>query len=125
MGSAQKKRALIQILQRDGFTGALTGDVHFTTLGTLQCPERDFQVIYFEWYGPAHPGSHRAQYRLRFVEGRNRYIGSYIITNRPKSLIHNSILLDFDDASGVITCDEIGPDKSVQLQDGGSLNFEK
>ena len=125
MASGQSKHALIQILKRGGCSGALTGDIHFTTLGALHCPESNFRVIYFEWYGPAHPSSHRAQYRLLFLEGGNRYLGSYIITNKPKLISHNSILSAYDDPSGVITCAEIGPDKSVEFRDGGSQNFEK
>ena len=125
VASTQSKRALIRILQQQGFTGALTGDIHFTTLGTLHCPSTDLQVIYFEWYGPVNPGSHRAQYRILFLEGGNRYLGSYLISDRPKSISHNSILFDYDKNSGdVITCGDIGPGKSVQL-DGALPSFDK
>jgi hypothetical protein len=125
MARAQNKRAMIRILQEGGFSGALTGDIHFTPIGTLHCSESDFQVIYFEWYGPAHPSSHRAQYRLLFLAGGNRYVGSYVITDKPRSIRRNSILLDYDNTPGTITCTEIGPGKSVEFDDGGALNFEK
>jgi hypothetical protein len=125
MAGTQSKGALIQILQQQGFTGALTGDIHFTTLGSLHCPGSDFQVVYFEWYGPANPGSHRAQYRILFLEGGKHYVGSYVIADRPVSMRNNSILFGYDKVSGnAITCAEIGPGESVQL-DGGRLSFFK
>ena len=123
--SAQSKRALIHILRGQGFTGALTGDIHFTRLGTLRCPKNEYRVIYFEWYGPAHPGSHRAQYRLLFLDGGNRYEGSYVISDKPVSTGHDSILFGYDKAAGnVITCSEIGLGESVQL-DGSWIPFAK
>lgn len=122
---AQSKAELVRILRQQGFTGALTGDIHFTPLGTLNCAESNFRVVYFEWSGPAHPGSHRAQYRVIFLEGGNRYVGSYAITDRPVSVSHNSVLFSYDQTSGnAITCAEIGPEKHVLL-DGGWESFFK
>ncbi len=124
--STQNRRALIRILQHQGFTGALSGDIHFTTVGNLHCPASNFQVVYFEWYGPAHPSSHRAQYRILFLEDGNRYVGSYIAMGGPVSISNNSVLFTYDESStNVITCAAFGPDESIQLQDGGSLSLEK
>jgi hypothetical protein len=125
MATAQKNRALVRMLQEQGFTGALRGDIHFTTLGTLRCAKSNFRVVYFEWYGPAHPGSHRAQYRLLFLEGGDRYVGSYVIRDKPVLNRSDSVLFGYDNASGnVIKCSEIGSGKSVQL-DGDWVLFEK
>jgi hypothetical protein len=122
---AQSNAELIRILRQQGFTGALAGDIHFTPLGILKCAESNFRVIYFERYGPAHPGSHRAQYRVIFLEAGNRYVGSYVITDRPLSVSHNSVLFSYDQTSGnAITCAEIGPEKHVVL-DGGWESFFK
>jgi hypothetical protein len=123
--SAQSKSALIRILREQGFTGALSGDIHFTPLGTLHCPASEYRVIYFEWYGPANPGSHRAQYRLLFLEGGKRYVGSYVIRDKPVSVGQGTILFGYDKASGnVIGCSDIGTGESAQL-DGGGATFEK
>jgi hypothetical protein len=126
MARAQSKSALVQILRQQGFSGALTGDFHFAPLGTLHCAESNLRVVYFEWYGPAHPGSHRAQYRVIFLEGGNRYVGSLVIGGDiPVSVKHNLVLFDYDQASGnAITCAEIGPGKQVLL-DGGWETFFK
>jgi hypothetical protein len=86
LARAQSKPALVPILRQQGFTGSLTGDIHFTELGPLHCAESNFRVVYFEWYGPANPGSHRAQYRILFLEGGDRYVGSYVIRDRPASM---------------------------------------
>ena len=124
--STQSKRALIRTLQQQGFTGALSGDIHFTTIGTLHCPSSDFQVIYFEWYGPAHPSSHRAQYRILFLDGERRYLGSFIVMGGPVSIRKNSVSFTYDESSdNVITCSALEPGGSVELQDGGSLTLEK
>lgn len=126
MARAQCKSALIRILREQGFTGALTGDIHFTSLGSLHCAEGNFQVVRFEWYGPAHPGSHRAAYRVIFLEGRNRYVGSLDIEgDTAVSVKQNSVRFNYDYASGnAIACAEIGPGKQVLL-DGGSESFYK
>jgi hypothetical protein len=125
MARAQSKHALVRILRQQGFTGALTGDIHFIALGTLHCTESNFEVVYFEWYGPANPGSHRAQYRMIFLEGGNRYVGSYVIRDRPVSMRDDSILFGYGQPSGnVITCAEIGAEKHVLL-DGGWEPFQK
>ena len=124
--STQSKRELIRTLQQQGFTGALSGDIHFTTVGNLRCPSGNFQVIYFEWYGPAHPGSHRAQYRILFLEGGRRYMGSYIVMGGPVSIRNNSVLFTYDESSeNVITCSAIGTGESVELKEGGSLTMGK
>jgi hypothetical protein len=125
LARAQSKPALVQILRQQGFTGALTGDIHFTALGPLHCAESNFRVVYFEWYGPANPGSRRAQYRIIFLEDGNRYLGSYVIRDSPVSMRHDSILFGNDQTSGsVITCAEIGPEKHVVL-DGDWEPFQK
>lgn len=124
--STQSKRTLVQILQQQGFTGALSGDIHFTTVGTLHCPSSNFQVIYFEWYGSAHPSAHRAQYRILILEGGRRYVGSYIVTGGPVAIRNNSVLFTYDQSSdNVITCSAFGTGASVELKEGGSLTIEK
>jgi len=124
--STQSKRELIRILQQQGFTGALSGDIHFTTVGTLHCPSSNFQVIYFEWYGPAHPSSHRAQYRILFLEGGRRYVGSYIVMGGPVSIRKNSVLFTYEEfPDNVITCSALGTGEPVELKEGGSLTIEK
>jgi hypothetical protein len=124
--STHSKRALIRILREQGFRGALTGDIHFTTVGTLRCTEGEFRVIYFEWYGPANPGSHRAQYRLLFLKGGNQYVGSYVISGGRVLIRHDSVLFSYDDVTGnVVTCSEIGEGEPAQLNDGGLIPFEK
>ena len=125
VASTQSKRALIRTLQSQGFTGALTGDIHFTTLGNLHCSKTQFRVIYFEWYGPANPGSHRAQYRLLFLEGGSQYVGSYAITNKPLSVRDDAILFGFaNDAGNAITCADVEQRKAVLL-DGDLQSFFK
>lgn len=123
---AQSRRELIRILQEQGFKGALSGDIHFTTVGTLHCPSNNFRVIHFEWFGPAHPGSHRAQYRLLFLQDGRRYVGSFVVMGGPVSIRNNSVRFTYDESSdNVITCSALGPDGSVELQDGGSLTLER
>jgi|ERR1700722_19340805 hypothetical protein len=114
---AQSKPALVRILREQGFSGALTGDIHFTPLGALYCAKSSFQVIHFEWYGPANPGSHRAQYRIIFLENGNRYVGSLIVEgDTPVSVKHNSVRFGYDQTSGnTMTCADIGSTKKVLL----------
>jgi arylsulfatase A-like enzyme len=126
MARAQSKPALAQILREQGFSGALTGDIHFTPLGTLHCAKSSFQVVRFEWYGPANPGSHRAQYRIIFLEGGNHYVGSLIVEgDRPVSVKHNSVQFGYDQTSGdTMTCADIGPEKKVLLDGGWESIFK-
>ena len=123
--STHRKRDLIRILQQQGFSGALTGDIHFTPLGTLHCRSRDLQAIYFEWYGPAQPSSHRAHYRVLLLDDRDRYLGSYVVQGRPKSVGRGSIVLDHYDAPVRIPCDQIVLGETVELPDGGELKLER
>jgi hypothetical protein len=126
MAGAQNKSALIRTLREQGFTGALTGDIHFTPLGNLHCAEGNFHVIHFEWFGPAHPGSHRAAYRIIFLEGGNRYVGSLDIEgDTVVSVKHNSVRFGYDHASeNAVACAKTGPEIQVLL-DGGSETFYK
>ena len=122
----QSKRELIRMLQQQGFKGALSGDIHFTTIGTLHCPSSNFQVIHFEWFGPAHPSAHRAQYRILFLQEGRRYVGSFVVMGGPVSIRNNSVRFTYDESSdNAITCSALRPDGAVDLQDGGSLTLEK
>src|ERR1039458_1811378 len=49
--------ALKRLLAKGGFSGELNGKVRLTQLGTIQCGQTGYAVIYYEWEESNPPGA--------------------------------------------------------------------
>jgi hypothetical protein len=116
-------RHLKNILQKQGFTGALEGKVHFSRLGNLKCNSETYEVIYHEWEQSHPAGARHAAYRVLFIDKQNQYIGSYRVPERPLSVTLQKIRFNFSEKQGnTIRCDSEGlPDEVILDGEGSSL----
>jgi hypothetical protein len=121
-----KQLPLRTLLKRQGFTGTFQPDVEFTPLGRLQCQSKTLRVIYYVWTD-AHPISRlaiHAQQRLILIDG-NRYVGSYVLDDRPIAVRDNKILFGPMKYSGdEISCGVDGLPKTVVVN-GHLLELDK
>jgi|ERR1017187_6126952 hypothetical protein len=109
--------ALKRLLAKGGFSGELNGKVRLTQLGTIQCGQTGYAVIYYEWEESNPPGAaiHATQ-RVLFLGGDRHYVGSYSVDDRPLKIAPASILFDYLQALGnVIKCSRTQLPKTVLL----------
>jgi hypothetical protein len=118
-------RHLKNILQQQGFTGALQGKIHFTRIGRLQCNAETYDVIYHEWEQSHPAGARHAAYRVLFIDKQDRYIGSYRVPERPISVTPQRILFNLPEKQGnTLRCDRDGLPAEVILGDETSPLFK-
>ena len=120
-----RKHQLIRTLADQGFSGSLAGKISLSELGHLNCGVNAYRTVFYEWEEINPPGKaiHSAQ-RLIFLAG-TRYVGSYVIEDRPVQITSASILFGYKENLGhAIVCDDIGPGKEVLL-DGELHSFSK
>ena len=101
------RHELLKILAHQGFSGALTGDIHLTPLGSLQCRARSYQAFFFQWYDihPAGKAIH-AQSRIVMLDEHRQYLGSYVVDDKPVKVTPGSILFPYTEELGsAISCD--------------------
>jgi hypothetical protein len=109
-------KALKGLLQEQGFTGQLTGEITFTHLGGIGCSGKHLQVYYYEWEESNPPGRaiHQSK-RIIFVD-KKRYLGSYIVEDRPTKIGSDSLRFDYTENLGnEFKCDRDGLPNSVLL----------
>lgn len=117
---------LKRLLKKQGFDGALTGDVTFTYLGDIACGKEEYHAYYFVWTQTRPRGvDPHGQQRIVLVGSSERYAGSYVIADPPTSIEHNSILFPYDTKDGnEIRCDADGLPRQAHL-DGDFIPIEK
>ena len=92
---------LKSILGKQGFTGMLNSEAHFSELGILACGSKQYEVFYYEWYETHPPGrAIHAQYRIVFIENDSTYIGSYVVQDRPKIISRDAVEFDCAESDG-------------------------
>jgi hypothetical protein len=92
---------LKHLLAKQGFSGLLTGDIRLSELGNLACNGKTYRVVYYEWY-ESHPRGEaiHASFRLLLLDGGTRYVGSYIVEDRPTKVTPISIVFDYPRQAG-------------------------
>jgi hypothetical protein len=116
--AAQKlsDKALKSLLREQGFTGELTGKISFIRLGKIGCGAQDLHTFYYSWLESNSPGLaiHQSQ-RIIFVE-KGRYLGSYIVEDRPSNISTDALRFNYPEKLGnEIKCDQEGLPKSLVL----------
>jgi hypothetical protein len=119
-------RHLKGILERQGFTGALQGKIHFSRIGRLKCGTETYDVIYHEWEQSNPPGARHAAYRILFIDKRDHYIGSYRVPEHPLSIAGQRVIrFNFPEQQGnTIICDTEGLPADIILNGEGSRLFK-
>jgi len=117
---------LKSILAKQGFSGTVRGDVHFSNFGILPCGSNRYQVFYYEWYESHPPGlAIHAQYRVLFIRNDNSYVGSYVVQDRPMRISGNSLIFEYPGNLGNrIQCDADGLPANILLNDEGGTLFK-
>ncbi|HEX8813481.1 MAG TPA: hypothetical protein VF742_15945 [Terracidiphilus sp.] len=117
---------LKKTLAEQGFSGMITGKVHFTRLGDLACNAQKFHAFYYEWEESNPPGKAiHFQARVLLINMRGDYAGSYVIEDRPVRITHNALVFPYEERLGnKIQCDADGWPESVTLNDQGSTFFK-
>lgn len=117
---------LKKTLASQGFSGQLTGKVHFTLLGDLACNTQKFRAFYYEWEESNPPGKAiHAQYRVLLIDMRGNYTGSYVVEDRPVRVTPNALVFPYEERLGnKIQCDADGWPESVILNDQGGTLFK-
>jgi hypothetical protein len=129
VASSQKldTHSLMDILSKQGFTGQLHGNVKvkFARLGVIKCNAKMLQVYYYTGEETNPPGRaiHFSQ-RLIFIQNR-RYIGQYVIADRPNLFKQQSLRFPYSKNGGdTLQCDQAGLPESVHL-DGQVILLER
>lgn len=117
---------LKRILRKQGFDGALTGDVTFTYLGHIRCEKNEYHAYYFVWTQTRLRGvDPHGQQRIILVSNTEQYAGSYVIEDPPRAIEHNAIIFPYDTRDGnEIQCDADGLPREAHL-DGDFIPIEK
>ena len=117
---------LKKTLASQGFSGQLTGKVHFSRLGDLACNAHTFRVFYYEWEETNPPGKAiHFQSRVLLIDAHGNYIGSYVIEDRPVRVTPNALVFPYEESSGnKIQCDEDSWPESVILNGQGTTFFK-
>jgi hypothetical protein len=104
-------------LEWQGFSGQLSGNVHFTHLGELGCNAKKFRVLYYTWEETNPPGKAiHAQNRIVLLGDDGNYAGSYIVDDRPAKALPNALVFGYEDKLGnEIQCNAHGLPKNVLL----------
>jgi hypothetical protein len=117
---------LKRLLTEQGFSGSLTSEARFTEIGDLACNTRKLRLIYYEWEESNPPGNAiHAQYRILFIGDKSKYIGSYIVEDRPTTILSDALVFGYEGKLGnKIQCNAQGLPKTVLLN-GESSNLFK
>jgi len=112
------KKALKDILSKQGFSGVLYGNdkITFTCLGSLQCNAENLSVYYYTWEEVNPPGRavHFIQ-RLIFLKGRD-YVGQYEVSDRPVLIKPDLLRFPVSEEGGnSLSCGQKGLPKSLLL----------
>ncbi|MDE3201048.1 MAG: hypothetical protein KGN79_09010 [Acidobacteriota bacterium] len=84
---------LKDVLSKQGFTGMLNDEAHFSKIGFLTCGVDRYQVFCYEWSESHQPSlAIHAQYRVLFVENGSKYVGSYVVQDHPKKISHDAVI---------------------------------
>jgi len=94
-------RRLKKQLVKQGFSGALEGKVHVSQIGTLQCSNTELTVFYYEWE-ESHPPGQAIHFisRLIFMDSQSKYLGHYVISDRPTKTGSSAIYFDYPETVG-------------------------
>jgi len=96
-----------RLLAQQGFSGALEGKVNLVRVGTLPCGAQRLRIFFYSWEESDRPGEAiHANYRVVFLENENKYVGSYVVADRPSKVTGNELRFDYPAKFGnAISCD--------------------
>lgn len=98
--------SLKRTLATQHFSGMITGDVTFRTLGTFPCGNRSLRVIFYTWSETTPGVDPHGQARILLMDGKT-YLGSYIVEDPPE--IHGDVLqFPHSNYGDTITCGKKG-----------------
>jgi hypothetical protein len=87
---------LVQLLSKQGFSGPLKGEMRFSEMGNLLCGGNSYRVIYHEWYESNPPGKAiHGSHRLVLLKDGTRYVGSYVVEERPIEMTPATVRFDY------------------------------
>ena len=118
--------SLKQLLDQQGFSGALEGKIAIKRLGVFHCGSRTLEVFYHTWEESNPPGKAiHAAYRIFFLENGNKYIGQYMVQDPPTKITRTAIVFGYPASDGnSIACDGDNLPESVELNGEGSALFK-